>query len=154
MNALKKGEFFQPGEVWMSPKGILHRAMACAGNNGGPRKAVLRIGTDGSGRKVMRDWDAVDNWTLLSAEQAAEHWQLPFDLGADWGVKALPDRSVVILLWQPLGSNCGSVTVNETNRTFAFGMDTVDLEMTPYDGPRWRTALYCDAMNGLRELLG
>lgn len=154
MNTLIKGEVFQPGEIWMSPKGVLHRVMAYEVNDGMTKKVVLRISVDGSGRKVIRDWDAISSWTLLSNEQVAVHWQLPFDLGTDWGVKALPDRSRVILLWNPLGTHCGSVTINETDRTFAFGMDTIDATMSPYDGPRWRQNLYSDAMNSLRNMLG
>ena len=53
---------FHDGQVWESPRGFLYRVMAVT--RGG--KATLRLGSDGSGRKVVRDWDAVINWILYS----------------------------------------------------------------------------------------
>ncbi len=59
---LSKGDAFQPGEVWMTPKGGLYRVMGYEHKPGKPKQAVLRVGANGAGRKVLRDWDAVIGW--------------------------------------------------------------------------------------------
>jgi hypothetical protein len=64
---LKAGEAFQPGEVWMTPKGSLYRVMGYEDKPGKAKQAILRTGVDGAGRKVLRDWDAVGGWALQDA---------------------------------------------------------------------------------------
>jgi hypothetical protein len=64
---LKAGEAFQPGEVWMTPKGFLYRVMGYEDKPGKAKQAILRTGIDGAGRKVLRDWDAVSGWVLQHA---------------------------------------------------------------------------------------
>lgn len=51
---------FHEGQVWESPRGSLYKVMDVA--RGG--QAVLRLGRDGAGRIVRRDWDAVVSWIL------------------------------------------------------------------------------------------
>lgn len=51
---------FHAGQVWESPRGFLYRVEAVT--DGG--QAVLRLRRDGSGRKVLRPWDAVIGWWL------------------------------------------------------------------------------------------
>lgn len=51
---------FHVGQVWESPRGFLYRVESV--RRGG--KAVLRLGVDGKGRKVIRDWDAVIGWVI------------------------------------------------------------------------------------------
>ena len=53
---------FHVGQVWESPKGFFYKVMDV--NKGG--QATLRLGSDGSGRIVRRDWDAVVNWVLVT----------------------------------------------------------------------------------------
>lgn len=154
MQKISKGEAFRGGEVWMTPKGALYRVMGFETIEGQPSKVELRGGAYGTGRKVLRDWNGMSDWKLQTPEQVAEHWQLPIKLGDDWALKALPDRTRVILIWKPFGTPCGAVTVDEIRRTYAYGMDTVDSAMTPYDGPNWHRNLYIDAAAGLKRLLG
>lgn len=62
---LNAGDCFQPGEVWQTPRGFLYRVMGYEHKEGKVRKqAVLRLGNAGTGRKVLRDWDAVDGWII------------------------------------------------------------------------------------------
>jgi hypothetical protein len=79
---------------------------------------------------------------------------LPVDLPAEWSVKALPDRTMVILEYKPLGNYLGAVTVNEVDRTYALGADARDPIMKAYSGRNWRARLYRDAMDALERLLG
>ena len=51
---------FHAGQVWESPKGFFYKVINV--DKGG--QATLRLGLDGSGRIVRRDWDAVINWVL------------------------------------------------------------------------------------------
>lgn len=44
-----KGEGFQVGEVWQSPRGFLYKVVEVVGS-----QATLRMGTGGSGRKARR----------------------------------------------------------------------------------------------------
>jgi hypothetical protein len=64
---LNKGDAFQIGEVWKTPKGGLYRVMGYEHKAGKPKQAVLRVGADGAGRKVLRDWDAVIDWVMQPA---------------------------------------------------------------------------------------
>lgn len=60
---------FRSGDVWESPRGTVYKcvetffpgtgAKACPGPRRGTKKAVLRVGEDGSGKRVVRDWDAI-----------------------------------------------------------------------------------------------
>lgn len=58
------GDYFQVGEVWESPKGILWKVVDYVHRAGKPKQAVMRLGEDGSGRKSERDWDGVHNWVM------------------------------------------------------------------------------------------
>lgn len=62
--SLNVGDAFQPDEVWQTPRGYLYRVMGYEHKPGKRKQAVLRIGSDGSGRKVLRDWDAVSGWVI------------------------------------------------------------------------------------------
>lgn len=60
------GDCFEVGQVWESPRGTLYKVV-----DGGydaishsTSQAVLRLGEDGKGRKVFRQWDAVINWCI------------------------------------------------------------------------------------------
>ncbi len=62
-NEIKKGERFQIGEVWISPKGTLYLVKEVVGS-----QAVLRLGIHGMGqRKVYRNVDAIDGWSLYKS---------------------------------------------------------------------------------------
>lgn len=62
-NEIKKGERFQVGEVWISPKGALYLVKEAVGY-----QAVLRLGIHGMGqRKVYRNVDATDGWSLYKS---------------------------------------------------------------------------------------
>lgn len=66
---LNKGDAFQPGEVWKTPKGGLYRVMGYEQKPGKQKQqAVLRVGVDGAGRKILRDWDDVINWVLQPSQ--------------------------------------------------------------------------------------
>jgi hypothetical protein len=69
---LSKGDAFQPDEVWQTPRGALYRVMGYEHKVGKPKQAVLRLGADGSGRKVLRDWDGVIGWTMVPALHITE----------------------------------------------------------------------------------
>ena len=56
---IAKGDIFRAGEVWESPKGTLYKVMSVE-----LRQATLRMGSDGSGRIVRRQWDAVIGWSI------------------------------------------------------------------------------------------
>lgn len=58
------GEVFQPGEVWKSPKGSFHLVIGYEEKTGKPKQAVLKLGITGFGRKKLRDWDAVNGWSI------------------------------------------------------------------------------------------
>jgi len=53
-------ERFHVRQVWESPRGGLYKVMSVV--KGG--KAILRLGTDGAGKKRERDWDDVADWVL------------------------------------------------------------------------------------------
>lgn len=59
MNDIVKGERFQVGEVWLSPKGYFYKVTEVNGV-----QAVLRMGKDGTNRKVLRNKYKVIGWTL------------------------------------------------------------------------------------------
>lgn len=60
---IKKGERFQVGEVWISPKGTLYLVKEVVGN-----KAVLRLGLHGMGKRDnYRNVDAIDGWSLYKS---------------------------------------------------------------------------------------
>ena len=61
---IKKGERFQVGEVWESPRGYLYLVKEIVGS-----QAVMRMGTDGSGRKVRRNVDAINGWSIYKPEE-------------------------------------------------------------------------------------
>jgi hypothetical protein len=69
---LNKGDAFQLDEVWQTPKGGLYRVVGYEHKPGKPKQAVLRVGADGAGRKVLRDWDAVIGWTIVPALHVTE----------------------------------------------------------------------------------
>lgn len=60
-----KGETFQYGEVWFSPRGVLWKVVGFAPAKHCPQ-AILRLGAEGTGRKRVRDWDKVQGWSLQS----------------------------------------------------------------------------------------
>ena len=80
-------------------------------------------------------------------------FELPIALSTEWSVKALPDRTKIILMRNVMGSYMGAVTIDEVNRRYAFGMDTEDLTMPSYSGRNWRKRLYADATNALVRML-
>ncbi|UVW29195.1 hypothetical protein [Massilia sp. H6] len=43
---LNKGDAFQPGEVWKTPKGGLYRVMGYEHKPGKPKQAVLNVSSD------------------------------------------------------------------------------------------------------------
>ncbi|MFY0857254.1 hypothetical protein ACA365_20005 [Enterobacter roggenkampii] len=59
-----KGERFQIGEVWQSPRGFLYKVVDVAG-----KEAVLRLGTHGLGRKTKRWVDTISGWSLYVKEE-------------------------------------------------------------------------------------
>lgn len=61
---IKKVERFQVGEVWESPRGFLYLVKEIIG-----AQAILRMGTDGSGRKVRRNIDAINGWSIYKPEE-------------------------------------------------------------------------------------
>jgi hypothetical protein len=73
----------------------------------------------------------------------------PFTLPVD-----LPDGSKVILERRVFGNFLGAVTINEVDRTYAFGQDTRAADLNRYAGRNWRARLYRDAMDALECLLG
>lgn len=60
-----KGERFQYGEVWQSPRGTLYKVVSVA-----ERVAILRMGSDGSGRKYRRYVDDIGGWSLYEPKVA------------------------------------------------------------------------------------
>lgn len=62
-HTLPTREFPQPGDVWQSPRGALHRV---AERNEGTNQVVLRKGEDGKGRKQFRSMDNVNGWKLIA----------------------------------------------------------------------------------------
>lgn len=58
------GERFQTGEVWRSPRGYLYKVVEVVG-----KQAVLKMGTDGSGRKARRCVDAINGWSVYKQEE-------------------------------------------------------------------------------------
>jgi len=56
---IKKGERFQVGEVWVSPRGIIYKVVEITGN-----QATLRMGLHGNMRKQRRYVDAVNGWSI------------------------------------------------------------------------------------------
>lgn len=61
---MNRGDNFHEGQVWESPRGTLYKVVKVV--RGG--QATLRLGSDGKGRIVRRDWDAVIGWYLHSDE--------------------------------------------------------------------------------------
>jgi hypothetical protein len=60
MSNLSTGETFRVGEVWLSPKNYYYKVTEVKGE-----QATLRMGMDGSNRKVYRDKNKVIGWTLV-----------------------------------------------------------------------------------------
>lgn len=67
-NAEPDADSFRIGDVWESPRGTLYKCTEVrfqgAGDGlslprRGVKKAVLRAGADGAGKRIVRDWDAV-----------------------------------------------------------------------------------------------
>lgn len=56
-----RGEVFQVGEVWESPRGTVYLVIGVEG-----RQATLRAGVDGKGRVTRRWYDTTGRWTLRS----------------------------------------------------------------------------------------
>lgn len=63
---INTGDCFEVGQVWMSPRGTLYRVMEGPAPMPGhySPKVVLRQRSNGTGRKVLRDWDAVIGWVI------------------------------------------------------------------------------------------
>ncbi|MFP2385831.1 hypothetical protein [Enterobacter ludwigii] len=61
---IKKGERFQVGEVWESPRGYLYLVKEIVES-----QAVMRMGTHGLGRKVRRNVDAINGWSIYKPEE-------------------------------------------------------------------------------------
>lgn len=61
---IKKGERFQVGEVWESPRGYLYLVKEIVGS-----QAVMRMGTHGLGRKVRLNVDAINGWSIYKPEE-------------------------------------------------------------------------------------
>ena len=51
---------FRQGDIWESPRGTTYLVTEIL--PGKPRKAVLREGKTGAGKRVTRDWDAVGSF--------------------------------------------------------------------------------------------
>lgn len=65
---------FKPGEVWSSPKDTLYKVIGYQWTKGSKRRqAVLRLGINGDGRKVLRDIDAVINWRRWKDKEIEEY---------------------------------------------------------------------------------
>lgn len=56
---INNGARFKVGEVWMSPRGYLYLVKEISDS-----QAILKMGTDGSGRKVRRSVDATNGWLI------------------------------------------------------------------------------------------
>lgn len=69
MSKWNEGDCFETGQVWESPRGFLYKVV---GHRHYPqdkrRQAELRAGSDGSGRLMRRDWDAVAGWFIHRPE--------------------------------------------------------------------------------------
>ena len=63
---INTGDCFEPGQVWMTPRGTLWRVMGYEWPPLGRKKAIIRMGTNGKGRKQKRDWDAVIEWVIYA----------------------------------------------------------------------------------------
>jgi hypothetical protein len=50
----------------MTPRGTLWSVIGYAAGPGKRKQAVLRMGSNGKGRKQERDWDAVDQWVIYT----------------------------------------------------------------------------------------
>lgn len=59
MSNITKGEQFQVGEVWVSPKGYFYKVTECKGV-----QVTLRMNIHGTGRKVLRNKYKIIGWTL------------------------------------------------------------------------------------------
>lgn len=67
--AYTAGECFQVGEVWQSPRGTLYKVMEMQLSEfkrGARPTAILRLGQDGKGKMIRREWDAINNWTIYA----------------------------------------------------------------------------------------
>lgn len=56
---INNGVRFKVGEVWMTPRGYLYLVKEIVGS-----QATLRMGIDGTGRKVRRNIDATNGWLI------------------------------------------------------------------------------------------
>lgn len=92
--------------------------------------------------------------TELRFSKSSKVFILPIGLPNGWSAKALPDGTMVILQYKPFGDALGTVTINEVDRTYAFGAGTKDSLMKIYSGRNWRKRLYLDAIEALDRLLG
>lgn len=64
MQSKDPGDCFEPGQVWMTPRGTLWAVIGYAARPNKPKQAVLRLGLRGTGRKQERDWNAVKGWVI------------------------------------------------------------------------------------------
>lgn len=71
---------FRKGDVWMSPRGMLYRvikvekhiATLCRGIKVQKHVATLRLGINGTGRKIVREWDAIGSFS--GSQWIRESW--------------------------------------------------------------------------------
>jgi len=58
-------EVFRPHEMWESPKGTVYRVVCLFKDDNGDSKALLRKGSFGSSKRMVRDFDAVIGWVRI-----------------------------------------------------------------------------------------
>lgn len=70
-----ESERFNVGEIWRSPNGTIYTVENIGPERskrellfGKKRQATLRKGTDGRGRRVNRDYDAIIGWARIKTE--------------------------------------------------------------------------------------
>lgn len=59
---------FRENEVWESPRGFLYLCVGFHVVPGKAKQAVLRMGSHGKGRKVLRDWHGVTGWQRVDTK--------------------------------------------------------------------------------------
>ncbi len=57
----------------MTPNSVLYQVTGYEHKPGQRKKAVLRLGADGAGRKKLRDWDAVVGWVIQPKRDSHEN---------------------------------------------------------------------------------
>lgn len=50
---------FEVGDVWLSPRDYFYKVISIDGEH-----AILKMGINGTGRKIRRRKDTTKNWTL------------------------------------------------------------------------------------------